>query len=63
MFGNIRSKRDMTTCWISDLAGSKCAASGAGGGGGGLTVVEGVTVDGGGVGEEGRAHCHRGRGE
>jgi len=38
----------MSTCWISDQAGSKCAASG-GGGGRGLTVVEGVAVDGGGV--------------
>jgi len=35
----------MTTCWISDPAGSKCAASGLGG----LTMVEGVAVDGGGV--------------
>ena len=51
MFGNNRSKRDMSTCWISDPAGSKCAASG-GGGGRGLTVVEGVAVDGGGVREQ-----------
>ena len=35
----------MNTCWISDPAGSKCAASGSRG----LTVVEGVAVDGGGV--------------
>ena len=62
MFGNIRSKRDMTTCWISDPAGSKCAASG-GGGGGGLPWWKESPLMEAGSGEEGRAHCHRGQGE